>query len=220
MPSVQHHARHPARDRLPVQQCLDRRLAHAVLAIRGTRLVLGDRHPRGRAMYPDGAAVHQQRPGRPEGIDQLLRRRRSETEHVDDGVGTQLGDPVAEPPGRVLSLPIDRDPPDRPPFRRRPVRLAFAPAHCHDFVSGSHQAGDEVGTDVPGGSDDKDATHLASLARRHLTLCAHGMPPGVVSIALKVGGRAACVCPEAARRRDAMPASAGGDFRDLAKESV
>jgi hypothetical protein len=81
------------------------------------------------------------------------------------GGGTQLGDPVAERPGRVLGLPVDRDPLDRPPFRRRPVRLAFAPAQRHDLVSGPHQARDEIGADVAGGSDDDDATHLASLGR-------------------------------------------------------
>ena len=124
--------------------------------------------PSGRApVYPDGAAVHQQRPGRPEGVNQLLRRRRAETDHVYDDVGTQLGDPVAERPGRVLGLPVNRDPLDRPPFRRRPVRLALAPAQRQDLVSASDQALDKVGADVAGGSDDEDATHFASLARPH-----------------------------------------------------
>ena len=118
VPRVQHHARYPARDRLPVQQRLDRHLARAVLAIGGTRLVLGDRHPRGRAMDPDGAAVHQQRPGRPEGVDQLLRRRRGETDHVDDGVGTQ-----ARRSGRRTSRPRPR-----PPGRPRPAGPTAIPA--------------------------------------------------------------------------------------------
>ena len=87
-----------------------------------------------------------------------------EAEQVNDGVRRQRRDPLAEVPGRVLGLPVDRDPLDRPPFRRRPVRLALAPAQRQDLVSASDQARDEVGADVAGGSDDEDASHLASLA--------------------------------------------------------
>jgi hypothetical protein len=38
------------------------------------------------------------------------------------------------------------------------------PAQRYDLVTSPHQARDEVGADVAGGSNHDDATHLASLA--------------------------------------------------------
>src|SRR5256885_12609397 len=52
----------------------DLRLAGAVLAVGGPRLVLGDRHPQRRAVHPDGAAVDQQRPRRAQRVGELPRR--------------------------------------------------------------------------------------------------------------------------------------------------
>ena len=163
VPGMQHDARHSAGDRLAVQQRLDRRLADAVLAVGGTRLVLGDRHPCGRAVDPDGAAVHQQRPGRPQGVDELPRGLGREAEHVDDGVGSQRGDPLAEHPGRVLGLAIDDDPLDRRHSGADTYGLAFAPAERHDLVTGPYQARDQVAPDVPGGADHDDAADRPSV---------------------------------------------------------
>ena len=59
---VHDHGGHAAGDRLALQQRLGRRLAGAVVAVGGARLVLGDRHARGRPVDPDRAAVDQQRP--------------------------------------------------------------------------------------------------------------------------------------------------------------
>ena len=93
-----------------------------------------------------------------------LRRLGREAEHVDDGVRRQRGDPLAERPGGVLGLAVGGDPLDRPPLRRRHVRLALAAAERHDLMAGSDQARDQVGPDVAGGPDDDDAAHRTSLA--------------------------------------------------------
>jgi hypothetical protein len=93
---MEDHARNSARERLALQQRLDRRLAGAVLAVGGARLVLGDRDARGRTVHPDGAAVHEQRPRRPQRVEQLASRAGGEADHVDDGVGLERRDPLAE----------------------------------------------------------------------------------------------------------------------------
>ena len=155
VPGMEDHARHAAGDRLAVQQRLDRCLAGAVLAIGGARLVLGDRHAGDPPVHPDAAAVHQQRPDRPQRVHQLLRGRGREAEHVDDGVGNQRRDPLAE----VLGPAVDGEPLDPAPLRCRRVGLARAPADRHDLVPGPDQPRDEVGPHVPGGADDDDAAH-------------------------------------------------------------
>ena len=99
VPGMQHHARDAAGDRLAVQQRLDRRLAGAVLAVRGARLVLGDRHAVGRAVDPDRAAVHEQRPGRAQRLHEL---------RADSGVKQSMSTTASAPA--------------RPPARRTPRR--------------------------------------------------------------------------------------------------
>ena len=101
------------------QQRLDRRLAGAVLAVRGARLVLGHRHARGRAVDPDRPAVQQQRPRRAQRVDELPRRLGREADHVDHHVGAERRDPLAERSRGVLGVAVDGDALDRAPLGRR-----------------------------------------------------------------------------------------------------
>ena len=109
---------HAAGDRLALQQRLGRRLAGAVVAVGGARLVLGDRHAGGRPVDPDRPAVDQQRRARAQRVDQVLCGLGGEADHVDHRVGAERGDPLTEGAAALLGLPIDRDPLDRPPLGR------------------------------------------------------------------------------------------------------
>jgi len=83
---MQNNARHAARASLAMKQRLDRYLGGTVLAKARPRLIFGDRHACDRAVYPNRAAVQQQRTGRPQRVNQLLRGLGREAEHVDDGI--------------------------------------------------------------------------------------------------------------------------------------
>jgi hypothetical protein len=159
VPRVQDHRRHPTGERLAMQQFLDRDFADAVLAVPGARFVLGDRHPGRAPVHPDGAAVQQQRTGRSQCLDELPGRLGREADQVDDRVRAQAGDPGAERAGRVLGLPVRDDPLDRTPLGRAVIRLATAPAHRDDLIPGPDQARNQIGTDVPGRTDDHHSTH-------------------------------------------------------------
>jgi len=59
----------------------------------------------------------------------------------------------------VLGVPVHRDLGDLGPLGAGVVGLALAPAQRGDLVTGPDQPGNQVGADVPGGSDDDDAAH-------------------------------------------------------------
>src|ERR1035437_3848082 len=109
VPRMQYDAGHTAGERLAVQQRLDLRFAGPVLAVRGARLILGHGHPQSWPVHPDGAAVHQQRTNRPQGVHQLLGGRPGEAEEIDDGVRAQPRDTLTEGARHVPGLTINRD---------------------------------------------------------------------------------------------------------------
>ena len=131
-------------------------------------------------MHPDRAAVHQQRAGRPQRVDQLRGRGGGEADQVDDHVGAQRGDPVAEDPGGVLGVPVDGDPADRRPLRAVVVGLAGTAAQRDHLMTGPDQARDQVTADVARGSDDDDAAHPSNFLSwcRLVTAAARRPRPG------------------------------------------
>src|ERR1022692_2507246 len=68
----------------------------------------------------------------------------------------------------------------RLPLRAGVVRIAGATADGHHFVAAAHQPRDEVTADVPGSSDDNDATHLRPFQSGCSGRSA-GSVPGVIS---------------------------------------
>ncbi len=184
---VQHHGGDSARQRLAVQQRLDLRLARAVVAVRGARLVLGDRHPQRGAVHPDRPAVQQQRAGRAQRLDELARRGRGEADQVDDHVGVQRRDPPAEGPRGVFGVPVHRDPGDPIPLRGRVVGVALAPAQGDHLVTAPHQPRHQVGADVPGCADDHYATHPRSSLCVLPLLEPVGQVPGDLRLRCRLG---------------------------------
>jgi hypothetical protein len=163
---VQHDGGNAARQGLAVQQCLDLRLAGAVRAVGGAGLVLGDRHPQRRTVHPDCPAMHQQRAGRAQRLDELPRRGRGEADQVDHHVRAERRDPGPEGSRRILRLPVDCHPGDRAPVRARVIRIADAATKGGHIVAAAHQSRYQVTADVPGSSDDNDAAHLQGPFRR------------------------------------------------------
>src|SRR4029079_8068456 len=99
---MQDHAGYATGTRFTMQQRLDGRLVDAVLTEAGARFVRRHGYASTASVHPDGPAVQQQRPRRPERVDEVLGGCGGEADQVNDCVRLKAGDPPTEDAGDLL----------------------------------------------------------------------------------------------------------------------
>src|SRR3954466_9909934 len=144
------------------EQLFDRGFLDSVIADSPPRHGLRDCTPRVRrqAMHPHRAAVKQQRPPRPQRVDQLLRTRRGEADKIDNCIRTQTSDARSKRSRLVLGPPIDLDATNGCPRRMLDIRLTLAATRSDDLMPRFDQSRNEKSADVTGRAyDDNSHAH-------------------------------------------------------------
>src|SRR5688500_5798948 len=87
----------------------------------------------------------------------MLRALEIKADKVDDDVRIERGDALSERACRLFANPVDFHVPDIRPRVVRVIRLANAATRRNYFVSGFHQARNEVAADVTSRADYDDS---------------------------------------------------------------
>lgn len=90
-------------------------------------------------------------------VDQRGGRLEREADQVDDGIGPEARDPLAERAVPVFLLPVRDDLAYVLPLGRVGIGLPGPAADVDDLVTSAHQPGDEVCADMTAATDDDDS---------------------------------------------------------------
>jgi len=123
-------------------------------------LILGGRHLRAVAVYPDGPAVQEMRYPPPQRLDQLAGALRRKADHVYHDVGLQPEYPLPEGSFGLLGLAVQRHLHDGLPGGMDLIRFPLSAADRDYLVSRPDQPGHEEGAHVPATPDHHDAHQL------------------------------------------------------------
>jgi hypothetical protein len=157
VPGMQNRRSNHSLPRCLEQVLFDRRFPDSVITERLARLRLRGGHDGAVSMHPGRPAVQQQRIAFLECANQMLRTLESEANEIDNDVGTERGNTVAESAGGFPGRAIDFYALYFVPGLMGLIRLAHSAARRDYFVSGSDKSGDQVGPDVAGSANDDDA---------------------------------------------------------------
>ena len=94
-------------------------------------------------------------------LDELLRARQGEADHVDDDVGLEGLDRRAKAAGLLGRIAIDGDAAHRLPRGIFGIGRALAAADVDHFVPGLDEPRHQIGADMPAATNDYYARHIA-----------------------------------------------------------
>ena len=137
----------------------DGELLDAVFAKGMARLVLGGGDLDAGAVGPDGPAMQEHLHLAAECLDQLLRARQREADHVDHDVGLEVANLRAERAVGFGGRAVDGDGADGVPRGMGRIGLALAAADVGDLVTGLDEPGDQIGPHMAAAADDDSVSH-------------------------------------------------------------